>query len=462
MKARYSIRFSLLLVAIALVGCDNDASFLGSGSTGGGFSGGAGGGFGGGTGGDAGGDAGGDTGSGIEPILQFDTDYSVGDFVAGRISGDGSTIVWVDTADPLGTNPDGRSQLFAKEVGSDTVTQITLGSESFSYAMQEWDITDNGDFVVFVSRLDIVGDNPNLEDNVFLGATSGAGITQVTRIDASVNTVRHPQIADNGVIVFSSAADLTGDNLTGATQIFSINSDGSGLAQVTSGRLDVDDLALSDDGSKIAFTSFRDPFGTNVPSTDEIFVIDIDGNNLTQLTETDQDSEIPRISDDGSKVAFVSSADHAAGLNTDGNSEVFVAMADGSAIVQVSSSATRSSGYYSGIGTNATNPTNPLTGPGSFDISGDGNTVVYGSRADHTGDNPDGDHTIFAAPADGTGVPVQILRTGTVGSNAPNFRGDRPSVINNGTGVLFISQYNLTSLDQGIGDSFRIYTADIQ
>ena len=456
MKSRSFLQFSLLLIAVVLGGCDSPSSFNGTGTVGGGLSGGGGGGAGGGGGGGGGGPG------GIEPLLQFDTDYMIGDFVAGRISGDGSTMVWVDTADPLGTNPDGRTQLFAKNLANDTVTQITLGSESFSYAPREWDVSDNGDFVVFVSRLDIVGDNPNLQDNVFLGSTSGVGITQVTLIDASANSVRHPQIADNGVIVFASAADLTGDNLTGGTQIYSINSDGSGLTQVTTGLLDVDELALADNGSRIAFSSRRDPFGTNVPNTEEIFVIDIDGANLTQLTETDVDSEIPRISDDGTKVAFVSSADHAAGMNTDGLPEVFVAMADGSAIVQVSDNATRSSGYYTGIGTNSTTPTNPLTGPGSFDISGDGNIVVYGSRADHTGDNPDGYHTVFAVPADGTGVPIQVLRTGTVASIAPNFRGDRPSVINNGTGVLFISQYNLTSFNQGVGDSFRIYTADIQ
>ena len=409
----------LLLAALALSGCDNTSSFvegIGEGeepSSGGG-----------GSGGGSGSGSGSGTGGGIEPLLQFDTDYLIGDFVAGRISGDGSTLVWVDTADPLGTNPDGRTQLFAKNFASGNITQLTLGSESFSYATREWDVSDNGELVVFVSRLNIAGVNPNLEANVFLASTSGAATTQVTRIDASTGTVRHPQIADNGVIVFASADDLTGDNLTGSTQIFSINSNGDNLAQVTTGDLGVDDLALADNGNRVAFASSRNPFGSNVPSTEEIFVIDIDGANLTQLTETALDSEIPRISDDGSKVAFVSSADHAAGLNTDGTTEVFVAEADGSAIAQVSNNASRASGTYTGIGTNAITPTNPLTGRGSFDISGDGNTVVYGSRADHTGDNPDGDHTIFAAPSDGIGVTVQVLRAGTVAIGAPNYRGD--------------------------------------
>jgi len=454
MKSTSYLRFSLLLAAIALGGCDSVSSFTGPpGTGGGGLSGGGGGGTGGG---------GGSGGGGLEPIMQFETSYLFDDFVAGRISGDGTTMVWVDTEDPLGTNPGGNTQLFAQDLSSSNITQLTLDPARFSYRVREWDVTDNGDFVVFVSDNDITGDNPNFEGNVFIASTSGAGITQVTRINAATDSVRNPQMANSGVIVFATAEDLTGDNLTGSAQIFSIDFDGTGLAQVTSGDLGVRDLALADDGNRIAFTSNSDPFGTNTTGTDEIFVIDIDGTNLTQLTESDTFSEKSRISDDGSLVAFVSSADHAAGMNAEQNAEVFVATADGSSIVQVSSNTTRASGYYSGVGTSSTTPSFPLTGPGAFDISGDGSTVVFGSSADHTGDNPNGNHTIFSVPADGTGVPTQILRTGTVSIDALDFKGDRPSVITNGTGVLFISQSDLTSFDQGVGDTFRIYTTDIQ
>lgn len=453
MKSTNCVQFLLLLAAISLAGCDAEQSFLGPPGSGGGLSGG---GSGGGTGGGTGG------GGGLEPLLQFETGYLFDDFVAGRISGDGTTMVWVDTDDPVGTNPGGNTQLFAKDIAGNTITQLTLDPVLFSYRVREWDVTDNGDFVVFVSNNDITGDNPFGEGNVFVAPTNGSGIVQVTRINAATDSVRDPQIANSGLIVFASADDLTGDNPTGSAQIFSINFDGTGLTQVTTGDLSVRDLALADEGNRIAFTSDGNPFGTNIPSTDEIFVIDIDGTNLTQLTESDTFSEKPRISDDGSRVAFVSAADHAAGLNVEQNAEVFVAMADGSAIAQISSSTTRASGYYSGVGTSATTPSFSLTGPGSLDISGDGTTVVYGSSADHTGDNPDGYHTIFSAPSSGTGVPTQILRTGTVSIDAPTFTADRPSVITNGTGVLFISQYNLTSSDQGVGDFFRIYTADIR
>jgi Tol biopolymer transport system component len=450
MKSPYYVRFSVLLAAMALCGCDAVSSFNGPpGTGGGGLSGG----------GTGGGGSGGGSG-GVEPIMQFETSFRLDDFAAGRISGDGSTMVWVDTVDPLGTNPGGQMQLFAKDLASGTVTQLTLDPLLFSYRVREWDVTDNGDFVVFVSVNNITGDNPNLEGNVFIAPTNGSGITQVTRIDVGTDSVRDPQIANSGVMVFVTSDDLTGDNLTDTDQIFSIQFDGTGLTQVTTGDLDIRDLAFADDGSKIAFTSNGNPFGTNIPSTDEIFVIDIDGTNLTQLTESDTFSEKARISDDGSRVAFVSSADHAAGQNAEMNPEVFVAMADGSSIVQISSNTTRASGYYSGVGTSATTPAFPLNGPGSFDISGDGGTVVFGSSADHTGDNPAGDHTIFAAPASGTGVPVQILRTDTVPLTALDFKADRPSVVTNGSGVLFISQSNLTPDTQL--DGFKIYTSDIQ
>jgi hypothetical protein len=453
MKSPYYVRITLLLAAMALAGCDAVSSFNGPPGTGGG---------GGLSGGGSGGSGGGTGGGGNEPLMQFATGYEFDDFAAGRISGDGTTVVWVDTEDPVGTNVGGDIQLFAKDLASDTITQLTLDPTLFSYRVREWDVTDNGDFVVFVSDDNITGDNPAFEGNVFVAPTNGSGITQITRINAGTDPVRFPQIANSGVMVFATSDDLTGDNLTGSVQIFTINFDGTGLTQVTTGDLGVRDLALADDGNRIAFTSNSDPFGTNMDGTDEIFVIDIDGNNLTQLTASGTFSEKARISDDGSRVAFVSSADHAAGMNAEMNAEVFVAMSDGSGIVQVSSNTNRTSGYYSGTGTTAATPAFPLTGPGSFDISGDGGTVVYGSSADHTGDNPNGYHTIFSVPSSGTGTPVQILRTDTVAVGSLNFNGDRPSVTTNGAGVLFISQTNLTSFDQGVGDFFRLYTADIQ
>ena len=73
----------------------------------------------------------------------------------------------------------------------------------------------------------------------------------------------------------------------------------------------------SPDGGKIVFYSNRDG------GDDEIYVMDVDGSNPTQLTSTFGDNFDPAWSPDGSKIAFVSSRD---GLDD----EIYVMDADGS------------------------------------------------------------------------------------------------------------------------------------
>ena len=230
---------------------------------------------------------------------------------------------------------------------------------------------------------------------------------------------------------------LTGDNITGSTQIFSINSDGTGLTQVTSGDLSVDDLAFADDGNRVAFGSARNPFGTNNPNTEEIFVIDIDGTNLMQLTETAGDSVIPRISNDGNRVAFAQAG------------EVWVHTIDAATTVQITNGTNFPSGRYA--------MSNLF---GSYDISGNGLTVVFASAENHTGDNPDNYHTIFSARADGMGTITQVLRDGQVSAASEDFFGDVPVVVNDAAGLLFISDTNLTSFTQPISE--YIYTTVIE
>jgi len=66
--------------------------------------------------------------------------------------------------------------------------------------------------------------------------------------------------------------------------------------------------------SKIAFTSDRD-------GNYEIYIMNIDGTNLTRLTNNSTDDHHPKWSPDGSKIAFFS--------NSNGNNEVYVMNSDG-------------------------------------------------------------------------------------------------------------------------------------
>ena len=362
---------------LVLAGCSPTSNFSGNGATG------LGGGFAGTGGGSAGGGSGGGSGGGggptvtFEPIMQYGPAQTPG-FGAVKVSGDAGEIVFVDDADPLGLNTNGDWQLFSLNIGTQTLTQITDGSEFALSSLEEFDLTDDGAFVVWASVNDFTGDNPSNQLNIFIASTSGAGISQVTAIDngAAFNPQISGTATSSQLIVFLSDSDLTGDNPDEDTHIFSINVDGTNLTQLTDQAepLSPENLSLSDDGSTIAFEGLGDPSGTNGDGSREIFVMDSNGENIIQITETAGNSLLPKLSDNGSRVVFTTMAEIFPGGNPDGNFEVYVARTDGSGITQITNADLNSGTYVDGI-------------PGDYDISGNGAYIVFGSRDNLTGVN---------------------------------------------------------------------------
>ena len=106
MKSLNYARISLLAAAFALSACDTAGTFSGTGGPAGG-------------GGLAGGGGGGGGGPvvGIEPIMQYGPQEPPG-FGKVQITGDASQIIFVDDADPFGTNPNETWQLFSFDIGS--------------------------------------------------------------------------------------------------------------------------------------------------------------------------------------------------------------------------------------------------------------------------------------------------------------------------------------------------------
>jgi len=104
---------------------------------------------------------------------------------------------------------------------------------------------------------------------------------------------------------------------TPGNSIYIINADGSNLRKLIN---DVTDPAWSPDGKRIAVTMKKD-------ENWEIYVMDIDGSNLIQLTDNPAWDYDPAWSPDGEKIAFTS--------NRDGNEEIYVMNADGSNQVNV-------------------------------------------------------------------------------------------------------------------------------
>lgn len=219
------------------------------------------------------------------------------------------------------------------------------------------DISANGSTVVFTSDSDLIpGQNPNRVRNLFVMNSDGSGLRQLTHATSGGST--HARVsADGSVVVFQSSSDLTGDNppeqiqydsydensqLVTITensyqpQIFIMNTDGTGLRQLTHGvGGNALNPAISGDGTLVVFESDRDPLGENGDLTMEVFAASADGTWLRQLTVgtpkpqgvehiRDDESRNAVISLDGKTVAFDSFQDLVPPRNDDRSDEVFV------------------------------------------------------------------------------------------------------------------------------------------
>lgn len=93
-----------------------------------------------------------------------------------------------------------------------------------------------------------------------------------------------------GVIAFIS-------NVSGSPEIWIMNADGSNPTQLTDNTAIEQHARLSPDGTRIAFTSRES-------SDREIWVMDVDGSNPTQLTSNGVRDEDPKWSPDGGQISF--------------------------------------------------------------------------------------------------------------------------------------------------------------
>ena len=133
---------------------------------------------------------------------------------------------------------------------------------------------------------------------------------------------------------------------------------------------------FSPDGTRLVFTG-RLPGGTN----DDIWLIEADGTDLTQLTTDPGFDGSPAFSPDGSRIVFTSS-------RADGTGQVFVMNADGSEQTQLTF--------------------DPQFKDQTPDWSPDGSKISYaaGDPGDILVMNADGSdqHTVVAGPADDFGT----------------------------------------------------------
>lgn len=255
------------------------------------------------------------------------------------VTDDGTWLAFSSPADPLGTNQDRSPELFVMRTDGTQITQLTNDAAPNAGSVGSVAISGDGSRVVFTSNTDPLGTNSENRTELFVIDRSGANLRQLTQ--AVTGSPGGIGISDDGTrIVFSHSGDLLGTNPDLGSEVFSINADGTSLRQLTSTPDPYDSNApvLAGGGSRIAFQSDGDPFGTNLNHWTEVFAVDWGGTGLRQVTRTttvlgltgDPTSQSPSITDDGQTIVYFSNQSSIfPPQNVDGNFEVFRIQADG-------------------------------------------------------------------------------------------------------------------------------------
>ena len=261
------------------------------------------------------------------------------DRFAVSVSGDDQWVAFISRENPTGQNPDRSGEVFVEAHDGTGLQQITnhpgAGQGEALIAV----ISGNGSKVAFTSTGNLTGGNAGHIQQVYVINRDGTGLSQLTHLtDAEIYFLK---ISDDATkIVFAAEANPLGTNADGNVEIFAINADGTGLKQLTSTTDLVDGspavvwMSFAGGGSKVAFSGYADPFGTNADHGSEIFLVDYAGTNFKQLTNSTglhgvpRASEYPAITGDGLTVFFSSDA-FTMTQNIDGSYELWKIQTDG-------------------------------------------------------------------------------------------------------------------------------------
>jgi len=241
---------------------------------------------------------------------------------------------------------------------------------------------------------------------------------------------------ENGKIAFERNGD-----------IFVMNSDGSDETNLTNDGLANANPNWSSDGTKIVFD--RGEFGTN-----DIFIMNADGSGLTRITDLPDSELMPAWSPDGNKIAFINTKD--------GNLELYVMNADGSDQTRLTNNifadelpnwsplgdriVIHSGSQIITINPDGTNPTNisPPVSDRDPNWSPDANKIVF-----HSFDGSD--FEVFSMDADGSNRMVLTSSNFFDGQSAWSPDGNKIVFVGDGTGINIMNSdgTNLQFLTDG-------------
>ena len=199
----------------------------------------------------------------------------------GKWSPDGNKVAFTRKGKPNGL------QIFVKYLGVEgEPTQITKLEKS-PYSMK-W--SPDGKYIAFIMH---VSSEPALKPKGIPDKPKGASWT------------KSPEVIDQ----VDYSQDRVGFLERGFRQLFVVPSEGGTSRQVTFGEFDdvSSGISWSKDSKKIIFSSYQRPDAEYARGHSNLYSVDINSLELTELTSRDGTEYSPSLSPDGSKIAFVGS-----------------------------------------------------------------------------------------------------------------------------------------------------------
>jgi len=389
-------------------------------------------------------------------IEQLTDDAAGIDNIFPKISTDSNRIVYVSTADPLGTNLDGERELFLLEKSSGVVIQITDSPVSTIEGPDSFAISADGTRVVLVSDSDLTGENADGTGELFLYDAVADELTQLTNHSDVFSSVYTPALNWDGTrVAFASDVDFIGENSKNVSEIFLLDLLTDTMQQVTQGSSSPPDSqgffnhdslnpSLDATGTLLSFSGVGNQSGLDPVGLVNIYLADLGAATLERLTQASTISYHmrPRIDALGGIITFASNAAYpgfpAAGPPFE--TRIFVVDRLG-VLSQISA------------------PLGSLILLPQPEMSSDGQRVSFFSKVDLTGNNPAFEYQVFSYDV-GTQNLYQVSDDGGIGSAtdidgshiAFRSRGDYEGLNVDGSNEIFLAQCSADADGDGLGD----------
>jgi Tol biopolymer transport system component len=241
------------------------------------------------------------------------------------IDGDGRKIAFETTSNTRRRNPDFSPEVYVSIRGGNLALSHDPNGDGESHNVA---ISADGSVAAFETTSDLKGRNGDFSQELMVYDLKRRELSQVTNDpDGNGSSGTAAVSGDGRFIVFISSSNVAGLNPDGADAVYLLNRlrrDYAVLTTSLDGVFDGDTPSINDDGRWITFVTGFNVTGGNPDSNREILLYDRSHKTFTQLTSsTGCFNSTPKISGDGSRVAFLSNCNYA-GTNGDRSTEVFL------------------------------------------------------------------------------------------------------------------------------------------